>query len=120
MPEPERSGGNQRLYNRAHLDRLAFVRHSRELGFPLEAIRQLLRLADAPCQPCESADAIAQAQLVQVQHRIARLHSLEAELTRMIEQCKGGSIAECRVIEVLADHSHDNCLTEDHLTAAES
>ncbi|MEQ9190960.1 MAG: helix-turn-helix domain-containing protein [Alphaproteobacteria bacterium] len=119
MPEPERSSGNQRLYNRAHLNRLAFVRHSRELGFPLEAIRQLLSLADTPCQSCESADAIAQAQLIQVQRRIARLHSLEAELTRMIKQCKGGDISECRVITVLADYSHDHCLAEDHLNPVE-
>ena len=30
-----------------------------------------------------------------------------------IEQCKAGRIAECRVIEVLADHAE--CLHEDHV-----
>jgi DNA-binding transcriptional MerR regulator len=116
MPEPERSAGNQRRYGRRHLERLSFIRHARELGFPLEAIRELLGLADAPARSCEAADAIAQSHLVEVERRIARLQSLKAELERMIAQCRGGRIAECRVIEVLADHTHAHCLSDDHLT----
>ena len=42
MPEPERTEGGQRRYSQAGLDRLAFVRHGRQLGFSLEAIRDLL------------------------------------------------------------------------------
>lgn len=34
LPEPERSAGNQRLYGRSALDRLAFIRHARDLGLP--------------------------------------------------------------------------------------
>ncbi|MGK9164910.1 helix-turn-helix domain-containing protein [Inquilinus limosus] len=114
MPEAARTLGNQRIYGRAHADRLAFIRHSRELGFPLDAIRQLLTLADDPDQPCATADRIAQEQLVAVQNRIARLEALKAELERMVEQCRHGTIGHCRVIEVLADHSHAHCLHPDH------
>jgi DNA-binding transcriptional MerR regulator len=115
MPEPERSSGNQRLYGPAHLDRLAFIRHGRELGFPLKTIRDLLSLTDHPTGSCESADAIARAQLRQVESRIARLQTLKKELKRMLAECAGGRIADCRVIEVLADHS--KCLHEDHSVA---
>ncbi len=112
MPEPERSSGNQRLYDRTQMDRLAFVRHSRELGFPLEAIRELLSLADDPSRPCEAADAIAQVHLKQIENRLVRLRALKRELERMVKQCKGGTVSDCRVIEVLADHS--KCLSDDH------
>lgn len=104
LPEPERSPGNQRLYGRRVADRLAFIRHARELGFPLEAIRDLLSLSDNPDQPCVAADAIARAQLDAVERRIAQLYSLKRELERMVEQCRGGRIADCRIIEVLGDH----------------
>jgi DNA-binding transcriptional MerR regulator len=114
MPEAARTLGNQRIYGPAHSDRLAFIRHSRELGFPLDAIRQLLTLADDPHQPCATADRIAQEQLVEVQNRIARLEALKVELERMVEQCRHGTIGHCRVIEVLADHSHAHCLHADH------
>lgn len=111
LPEADRSAGNQRLYNRATLDRLAFVRHARELGFSLEAIRDLLSLSDKPDQSCAAADAIAKAQLNAVQARIARLKALETELHRMIDQCACGTIKDCRVIETLGDHAlcaHDH------------
>lgn len=116
LPEPERSSGNQRLYDQNAVDRLTFIRHARELGFPLEAIRDLLSFTDNPSQSCEAADAIARAQLADVQHRLARLEALKRELDRMVEQCEGGSIADCRVIEVLSDHSL--CEADDHAAPA--
>ncbi len=112
MPEPDRTVGNQRRYARRHVERLAFIRHGREMGFPLESIRELLHLADNPSQPCETADRIAQARLKEVESRITRLKALKTELERMVAQCRGGKIADCRVIEVLADHSQ--CLMNDH------
>jgi Cu(I)-responsive transcriptional regulator len=110
MPEPMRTEGNQRRYGARHLERLAFVRHSRELGFPLEAIRELLDLADDPDRSCTAADGIARRQLHQVESRISRLQALKRELKRMIVQCRGGKIAECRIIKVLADH--DLCVSD--------
>ncbi|MCL4187616.1 MAG: helix-turn-helix domain-containing protein [Rhodobacteraceae bacterium] len=110
LPETERSAGNQRLYGRMALDRLAFIRHARDLGFTLEAIRDLLSLADHPDRPCAAADAIARAQLAEVESRIARLMALKAELERMVVHCAHGTIADCRVIEVLSDHSL--CVTD--------
>lgn len=102
MPAVARTGGNQRRYGQWHLDRLAFIRHARELGFPLQAIRELLSMADDPDRSCEAADRIARRQLAHVESRIARLQALKSELKRMIRQCRGGRIADCRVIESLA------------------
>jgi DNA-binding transcriptional MerR regulator len=113
LAAPGRTSGNQRRYNQRHVERLAFIRHSRQLGFPLEAIRDLLSLADSPHQPCEAVDVIARAQLQEVKGRIARLQALEGELERMIEQCRHDKVSECRVIEVLSDHSR--CLVDDHV-----
>lgn len=112
MPRPDRSGGNQRLFTRADIDRLRFIRHSRDLGFSIEAIRELLAMADRPDMPCGEADAIAARHLEEVEARIARLESLRAELERMLRQCAHGAIADCRVIEVLGDH--DQCMAAAH------
>lgn len=116
LPPPERSQGNQRLYTGKALDRLTFIRHARDLGFPLEAIRELLGLSDTPNQPCAAVDQIARRQLAAVKARIARLTALEAELERMLQQCGCGNIADCRVIEVLGNHelcAHDHAAPED-------
>lgn len=112
IPAPPRSSGNQRIYDESAIHRLTFIRHARELGFPLQAIRDLISLSDAPDQSCDAADAIAKTQLSEVNNRIQRLTALRHELQRMIEQCRCGSIADCRVFEVLSEHSL--CETADH------
>ena len=114
MPAPARSDGGQRRYTTAHADRLAFIRHARELGFPLDAIRELLKLVDKPDQPCERVDRVASDVLADVEAKIARLESLRGELRRMVRQCRHGRVSDCRVIKVLADHTHSNCLSHDH------
>jgi DNA-binding transcriptional MerR regulator len=114
LPAPPRTAGNQRLYAEPHRRRLAFIRHARDMGFSMEAIRDLLRLAEAgPDTPCADADAIARQQLAAVSSRIARLQSLKTELERMLE-AHGDTVGQCRVIEVLADSSHAHCLDPSH------
>lgn len=104
LPAPARSEANRRHFTGAELRRLAFIRHARELGFEIDAIRTLLALQDDPHQPCATADAIAQARLAEVEARIRSLQALKAELELMVEGCRHGAVGDCRVIEVLADH----------------
>jgi DNA-binding transcriptional MerR regulator len=112
LAAPSRSEGNQRSFEPADISRLAFIRHARELGFEIEAIRTLLTLQDDPNQSCASADAIAKARLVEVEQRIRSLTALKAELEIMVESCGHGRVDKCRVIEVLADH--DQCTHSHH------
>nr|WP_248309621.1 helix-turn-helix domain-containing protein [Bosea sp. Tri-44] len=106
LPEPERSEGNQRRYGRAHVERLAFIKHARDLGFAVESIRTLLRLSDTPGMACDEAHAISAGHLKEVRDKIARLRSLEAELARIATVCSGGVAAcDCAIIEALADHA---------------
>ncbi len=112
IPAPARTAGNQRRYAARHLERLAFVRHARSLGFHLDAIRELLSLSDDPNHACADVDRIARRQRDEIGARIARLQALRAELDRMIRDCTGGKVAECRIMEVLADHGQ--CMASRH------
>ena len=111
LPSPPRTDGNRRLYEEGDLKRLRFIRHARELGFEIEPIRELLALAGDPSGPCASADSLARSHLAEIDHKIARLTALRAEVARMAD-CPHGSTGECRVIEVLGDHTE--CLTAQH------
>ncbi|HKL45009.1 MAG TPA: helix-turn-helix domain-containing protein [Roseovarius sp.] len=110
LPEPERTEGRQRRYGEDDLDRLAFIRHARQLGFTLEAIRELLDLSDNPDHSCADVDRIAHRQLKEVEVRITRLEVLRKELKRMLGECSRDTVADCRVLEVLRDHAA--CLTD--------
>jgi DNA-binding transcriptional MerR regulator len=111
LPTSPRTASNRRTYGADIVRRLAFIRHARDLGFEIEAIRQLLRLSADPAHPCADADAIARAHLADIDDRIARLTALRDEISRMVATCAHDTVATCRVIEVLADHGqcvHDH------------
>lgn len=114
LPPPARTGGGHRSYGEPHLRRLGFIRHARELGFPLADIRALLKLADRPREECSAAHAIATAQIAEIDARLRRLQALRGELERMAQGCEGGRAGECRIIETLADFAHGHCATPGH------
>ncbi|OHV76059.1 helix-turn-helix domain-containing protein [Rhizobium sp. LCM 4573] len=104
MGAAERSEGNQRRYEKTDLERLAFIRHARDLGLDIPAIRELIALSRHPEMPCADADKIAADHLVAVREKIAKLQRLEHELERIISHCDGHSIEDCYVIRALSDH----------------
>jgi DNA-binding transcriptional MerR regulator len=112
MPAPPRTEGKQRRYGAVEVSRLNFIRHARELGFEVEAIRELLALSEQPDQSCGEADRIARRHMIEVERRIAQLTALRTELQRMVSECSHGRVGECRVIQVLADHTR--CEHEHH------
>lgn len=100
-----RSAGNQRRYDAAGLERLAFIRHARALGFGIDDILALIDLQQHPDQSCRSAMEIAEAQLSAVRGKIARLQALEQELSRIADGCEGtGPARRCYVLRSLSDH----------------
>ncbi len=112
LPAPPRSEGNRRLYGAKAVDRLRFIRHARELGFEVEAVRELLDLAEQPQRSCAKVDALAREHLRTITSRIERLTALKAEVEHMIKACAKGRIAKCRIIDTLSHHEH--CLHAEH------
>lgn len=106
MPTPRRTPSDRRVYESGAVARLAFIKHARQLGFPVEAIRTLLDLADHPERACGDANRLAQQQLAVVEEKLGLLASLQAELSRMVSAGCDGPAGECRVIESLSDHGH--------------
>lgn len=104
MAAAERSEGNQRRYGRQERERLSFIRHARDLGLTIEAIRALIELSAHPERPCAQADRIAAEQLGAVREKIAKLRRLEHELERIATHCHGDQVRDCYVIRALANH----------------
>ncbi len=102
---PDRSEGNQRRYEKTDLDRLSFIRHARDLGLTIEAIRDLLALSAHPEKPCGEADRIAADHLRDVRAKIEKLRKLEQELERIVSTCSAHTVGDCYVIRALSDHS---------------
>lgn len=101
LPLPARTSGNYRIYGEGHLARLSFIRRARDLGFTLEAVRELLALSDDSARSCGAIDNIARVHLEEVDRKIADLSALRIELERITGACRQGSVAQCRIIEAL-------------------
>ncbi|MCH8684602.1 MerR family transcriptional regulator [Pedomonas mirosovicensis] len=102
MPQPPRTAGNRRLYGRAHLERLNFIRQARDLGFSIEAITTLIQLAGHPDQPCADVDRLAREHRGEIRRKIRQLEALEAELSQLIGHCAHGTVSECGILTALS------------------
>jgi len=101
LPVPARSSGGYRVYGADHLQRLNFVRRARALGFSIEQVRTLLRLADERKRPCAEVRVVAEAHLKDVRAKIADLKRMERVLRATVAGCATGRSAHCPVIEAL-------------------
>ena len=106
LPPPGRTSGNYRSFGSEHLARLSFIRRARDLGFSLEAVRDLLALADDTERSCEAVDRVARTHLAEIDRKIADLTALRHELDRMIGSCSHGTVADCKIIDALAPRPH--------------
>ena len=101
LPPPARTSANYRAYGAEHLARLSFIRRARDLGFTLEAVRELLTLSDDKSQPCEAVDSIARVHLIEIDRKVSDLLALRSELDRVLGSCRQSTVADCLIIETL-------------------
>jgi len=102
MPPPARTASGHRAYEHAHVQRLAFIRRARELGFSIEQIRALLALAEPSRVSCGEVRKIARTHLNEVRAKLADLTRLEGILAATIVQCTGDPAPSCPVLDMLA------------------
>ncbi len=101
MPQPQRSEGGNRLYDTEQVKRLLFIRRSRELGFSIEAIRELLNLVDKKAYTCAEIANLSQKHLDGVRSKIKDLLKIEGHMQDMLSQCNKNSMPECFIIDAL-------------------
>lgn len=103
LASPDRTDGGHRVYGSRHLLRLNFIRRARDLGFTIEEIRALLKLADSQDQPCADVQKVASHHLADVRAKLAALQTIEGVLAKMVDQCGTGASPECPLLEALLD-----------------
>lgn len=102
LPAAARTEGNYRTYDTVSLRRLSFIRRSRDLGFSLDQVRELLGLADHSDWSCASVETIAREHRKAIERKIADLSALDSELARIIERCGHRTVAECGILAALS------------------
>ena len=109
MPRPARTRGGHRSYEPEHIKWLNFIRRSRELGFTLKEVRELLRLVDARRYTCAQIKKIAVRHIAEIRQKRADLRRLERMLANMAAQCSrrpGSGVPDHRCAVRGAQSSH--------------
>jgi MerR family mercuric resistance operon transcriptional regulator len=103
LPPPPRSAGGHRLYGEGLVRRLNFVRRSRDLGFTIVEIGELLRLVDGGTYSCGEVEQLARDHIGEIRRKIADLRRLERVFETMAAQCSGDAVPDCPIIDALFD-----------------
>ena len=102
LPRVDRTASGYRIYGEADLHRLRFVRRARSLGFSIKDIGTLLGLWDDPQRASRDVKRLAQAQIDDLERRIAEMQSMQRTLRELARRCHGDTRPECPVLDDLA------------------
>ncbi|HEY3987452.1 Zn(2+)-responsive transcriptional regulator [Cedecea sp.] len=104
MEHEIRTEGGFRLYSDSDLQRLKFIRYAKQLGFTLEAIRELLSIRiDPEHHTCQESKGIVESRLSEVESKIKELQNMRRSLQRLNDACCGSahSSVYCSILEAL-------------------
>ena len=98
LSKPSQPSSGFRKYSETTLEKLSFIRRSKELGFSLNDIRELLSLQQQD-GACEEICSLAERNLVSIRQRIRDLRTLESEISELITRCK--EAPDCVILKAL-------------------
>ncbi|CAN5625106.1 Cu(I)-responsive transcriptional regulator [soil metagenome] len=103
FPEAVRSEAGYRKYTDKEVHTLRFIRQSRDLGFSIEQIRELLGLWQNRKRSSRQVKALAQAHIQELEEKLREIHAMKATLEQLVHCCHGDDRPDCPIIESLAD-----------------
>jgi Cu(I)-responsive transcriptional regulator len=101
FPRAERTAGGYRDYEAADVQRLRFIRRARDLGFPLERIRELLKLWSDQDRHSADVKSLALAHVAELAARVAELRDMIKTLRTLVRACDGDYRPNCPIMEKL-------------------
>ncbi|KZS69415.1 MAG: MerR family transcriptional regulator [Mycobacterium pseudokansasii] len=100
LPEPRRTRSGYRAYTPEAVRVVRFVKRAQQLGFTLDDIEDLLRLAKGGPDSCDEARAMARSRIGELQQRIEQLEGMRDALVRLVDTCdRPRSKRDCPILQ---------------------
>ena len=96
-----RSLSGYRNYGESDLERLHFIRHSRNVGFSLHQIAQLLALQDNPKRSCREVKVLTGQHIATLNQQIEQLQKMVQKLQHWHDSCQGNDNPGCSILNGL-------------------
>ncbi len=101
VPKAGRTGGGYRDYDDTDIHRLRFIRRARDLGFPFEQVRELLKLWGDHRRSSADVKALALSHIAELEARATELKAMIGTLKHLAHACEGNHRPECPIIDEL-------------------
>ena len=102
LPRVARTDSGYRQYSEPDVHTLRFIKRSRDLGFSMEEIGELVGLWQNRRRASASVRRIAQKHAQDLAQRIAQMQAMQQTLQHLIHCCHGDERPECPILEELA------------------
>ena len=101
MPPAARRDSGYRDYDERDVHTLRFIGRARDLGFPLDDIRQLLALWQDRSRPSADVKALALARASELKRKALELDAMRGALERLAAECRGDHRPDCPILDDL-------------------
>ena len=96
-------GANQyRIYSEADIAELRFIRHARDLGFPLQDVKRLLDLWRNRARVSAEVKRLALDHVAALEAKAKSLSAMAESLRHLAAHCHGDERPDCPILEELA------------------
>lgn len=99
IPKPGRTASGYRFYGDKDLQILIFIRQARNLGFSIDAIRDLLSLWLNKHRSSGKVKALAISYMETLDHRVQELVAIKKALQQLSERCHGDDRPDCPILD---------------------
>lgn len=101
IPTVIRNAAGYRQYADAEVQILRFIRRSRDLGFSLDRIRDLIALWQDSTRKSADVKLLAQQYIEEIDQDIAKRQSIRNQLEELVKCCHGDNRPECPILNDL-------------------
>lgn len=110
--QPRRAMNGYRRYEAPDIAVLRFIRHARDLAFPLEEVRRLLALWRDEARASAEVRAIALQHVQALEAKARALDAIAASLRHLAQHCHGDGRPDCPILDELEGRRTDDCCTD--------
>jgi MerR family transcriptional regulator, copper efflux regulator len=102
IPQASRTESGYRQYTKRDVDMLRFIRQARSMSFSIKQVGRLLSLWSDAQRESRDVKALAQAQMAELDRKMAELASMKAALEQIASSCPGDHTADCPILTQLS------------------
>lgn len=104
---PDRRDNGYRDYDGRAVQKLAFLKRARQLGFSIDDCRHLLSLYEDKGRASADVKALAETHLAEIDVRLAELNELRETLAHLVHACRGDDRPDCPILAGLSGKDSD-------------